>query len=635
VKQGNIPVSNSRYRAAGFAIALMLICPVWLSHAQQKRPAPPPPKPAPQTNPFGSFGEEVKQKAAETTISTLLNNDLPLKLDANAVYPTVTAPPGGPFAPTPLTLSVADLNRPLPPGDYTINMLAFCTEYSVHRPGAGVAYRLGPLQGKAAGAIADLLWRGTLQKNLPPQQLQAVSWGIQSGLRYDQMPKTYQSVIDNVIPDHKNELNGDFFQGMEDSYNNLAKGSKLPPLQQMLAGMGKSGQLALSADRQRQALLKQNTTDQIKEQTLFAGQESGVYTPVKAEEGPWTEKIPGVAYLRYQIMGGNLARNNIMQIRILPEAGGGQRAGAAVPRSISAGFFAKPASYVSAAARPSPQTATPAATSPHSLISGSIGCAVGQGAQCLIPVPATTECTAPCVGHVQQAQGQVQIKRGNSLITLKSGDQINLNDQIITAPGSSAQVTFADDTQITLGEKTSLTVDNYVYDPNNHPGVIMKWAEGAFQYVSNKLGPPKSDVRIETQFGTLGSRAEAPATAPPIFARGNMGGPGVEAISFPAKRSFALLDSPVPSPPEPQNASVAPMEFIASYDAVSGTAEIDLIEGQLYLTPNGTATQKSFTGPVKITMKSSSTSGSTLTRAEYDAVNARLFSSQGAGVPDL
>jgi hypothetical protein len=634
VKQGNIRVSNSRYRAAGFAIALMLICPVWLSHAQQKRPAPPPPKPAPQTNPFGSFGEALKQKAAETTISTLLNNDLPLKLDANSVYPTVAAPPGGPFAPTPLVLSAADLDRPLPPGDYAVNMLAFCTEYSVHRPGAGVAYRLGPLQGKAAGAIRDLLWRGTLQKNLPPQQLQAVSWGIQSGLRYDQMPKTYQSVIDNVIPDHKNELNGDFFQAMEDSYNNLAKGTKLPPLQQMLGGMGKSGQLALGADRQRQALLKQNTTDQIKDQTLFAGQDSGVYTPVRAEEGPWTERIPGVAYLRYQIVGGNLARNNIMQIRILPEAGGGQRAGAPMPRSNYAGFFAKPASYASAVAPPAPQTETPPATSPQSLIGGSIGCAVGQAAQCLIPVPATTECATSSAGHVEQIQGQVQINRGSNLIPLKSGDQICRNDQIMTGSGSHVLVKFADDTQITLGEKTSMTVDNYVYDPNNHPGVIMKWAEGAFQYVSNKLGPPKSDVGIETPVGG-DIRGEAPATAPPVFARGDIGSPAVEAISFPAKRSFALLDSPVPSPPEPQNASVAPMEFIASYDAVSGTAEIDLIEGQLYVTSKATATETLFTGPVKITMKSSSTSGSTLTRAEYDAVNARLFSSQGAGVPDL
>jgi hypothetical protein len=635
VKQGNIRVSNSRYLAAAFAIALMLICPVWFSHAQQKRPAPPPPNPAPQTNPFGSFGEALKQKAAETTISTLLNNDLPLKLDANAVYPTVAAPPGGPFAPTPLKLSMADLDRPLPPGDYTIDMLAFCTEYSVHRPGAGVAYRLGPLQGKAAGAIRDLLWRGTLRNNLPPQQLQAISWGIQSGLRYDQMPKTYQSVIDNVIPDHRNELNGDFFQSMEDSYNNLAKGTKLPPLQQLLGGMGKSGQLALSADRQRQALLKQNITDQIKDQTLFAGQDSGVYTPVRAEEGPWTERIPGVAYLRYQIVGGNLARNNTMQIRIMPQAGGGQRAGAPMPRSNYGGFLAKPASYASAVAPPAPQTETPPATSPQSLIGGSIGCAVGQGAQCLIPVPATTECITSSAGHVEQIQGQVQINRGSNLISLKSGDQICRNDQITTGSGSHALVKFADDTEITLSEKTSLKVDNYVYDPSNHPAFIISWAEGAFRYLGTKVAPPKSTVRIETAFGTIGIRGEVPDTAPRIFARNYISGPTVEAISFPLKRSFGSLNSPVPSTPEPQNSSAMASEFIASYDAASGIAEIDLIEGQLHVTSKATATETPFTGPVKITMKSSSTSGSTLTWVEYDAVNARLFSSQGAGVPDL
>jgi hypothetical protein len=376
------------------AVALALFHAPALLHAQQKpapkpapapKPVPPPPqKPAPQTNALGSLGEELKQKAAQESIATLLSNQLPLKLDANAVYPTIAAPPGGPFAPTPLNLTAADLDRPLPPGDYTIPMLAFCTEYSVHRPGAGIAYRLGPLQGKAAGAIGDLLWRGTFQKNLPPQQLQAISWAIQSGLRYDQMPKTYQSVIDDVIPDHKNELTGDFFQSLEDTYANLAKGTKLPPIQQMLGGMGKSGQLALSADRQRQALLRQNTTDQIKEQTLFAGQESGVYTPVKAEEGPWTERIPGIAYMRFKIVGGNMARNNIMEIRILPRPGTAARR-SPTPRAVFASYPAKPG--LDPVAAPSPEPQGSATTSPGDLTSGSIGCAVGQGAQCLVPVP--------------------------------------------------------------------------------------------------------------------------------------------------------------------------------------------------------------------------------------------------------
>jgi hypothetical protein len=172
-----------------------------------------------------------------------------------------------------------------------------------------------------------------------------------------------------------------------------------------------------------------------------------------------------------------------------------------MPRSNYAGFFAKPASYASAVAPPGPQTETPPTTSPQSLIGGSIGCAVGQAAQCLIPVPATTECATSSAGHVEQIQGQVQINRGSNLIPLKSGDQICRNDQIMTGSRSHALVKFADDTEITLSEKTSLKVDNYVYDPSNHPGLIMSWAEGAFRYVGSKLAPPKSSVRIETGLG--------------------------------------------------------------------------------------------------------------------------------------
>ena len=69
--------------------------------------------------------------------------------------------------PRSLSLTKANLELALPPGDYTVPVLAFCTEYSVHRPGRGIAYRLGPLQGKAAGAT------GWLVKPFDPDQLLA------------------------------------------------------------------------------------------------------------------------------------------------------------------------------------------------------------------------------------------------------------------------------------------------------------------------------------------------------------------------------------------------------------------------------------------------------------------------------
>jgi hypothetical protein len=333
-------------------------------------------------NPLASLAG-LEQKAAEAALAKVLDNELPLRLDAASVFPTVSVLPGGPFRPTPLQLAPEDLERPLPPGDYTMQTLAFCTEYSVHRPGMGTAYELAPLQGKAADAIYALLWRGTIEKHLPPQQLQVVSWTIQSGLTYNQMPKPYQAVIDAVIPDYKGQLEGNFLQQLQDTYQSVAKAAQLPPLEKVLGGMGQSGQLALSAMRQQQILLRQNTTDQLRDQTLFRGQESGVYTPVKAEEGPWTERIPHVAYVRYKIIGGNYATNNVMEIRILPDPAMHNA------RNLPPGFLR--VMYGGQLA----QAAGVLQRSVHALFGGTTGEPVGKGAQVLIPIPVTAPGACP------------------------------------------------------------------------------------------------------------------------------------------------------------------------------------------------------------------------------------------------
>jgi len=346
-------------------------------------------------NPLAALEDAAKEKAAETAIETLLNNQLPLTLNANDVYPTVANLPGGPFNPQPLKLTADELNQPLAPGDYTINTLDFCSEYSVHAPGAGVAYVLGPYEGKAAGAIGALIWRGTVQYHINPNSLQAVSWAIQSGLTYSQMPKTYQGIIDQVIADYKSEINGDFVSNLETTYNNAAKTAKLPPLDTILAKLGKPGELALSAERQRAILTAQGTNDQLREQTLFQGQQSGLYTPVKAENGPWTERVKGQVYMKPLIAGGNMASNNVMQIRVMPPPtanASNTRGGARLIR----------ASYGE------PQV-TPALANEEitmaAIMQGTLGYSQGQGAQALGQVPVVSQSAPQPTAPPTIAQG--------------------------------------------------------------------------------------------------------------------------------------------------------------------------------------------------------------------------------------
>ena len=522
-------------------------------------------------NPFAAMEEAAKEKLAEQAIETLLNNQLPLTLDANDVYPTVATLPGGPFNPQPLKLTADDLNQPLLPGDYTINTLDLCSEYSVHAPGAGVAYVLGPYEGKAAGAIGALIWRGTLQYHISPNSLQAVSWTIQSGLTYSQMPKVYQAIIDQVIPDFKSEITGDFVVNLETAYNKAAKTAKLPPLDAMLAKMGTPGQLALAAERQRAILTAQNTSDQLREQTLFQGQQSGLYTSVKAESGPWTERVKGQVYMKLLIAGGNMATNNVMQIRVMPPPTVNARNAGSQPHLVRAVYG-------------EPQTAPAgegSGTSLTSLMQGMLGYSQGRGAQALGQVPVVSQSAPPQstpAGQVQASQGAVTVTRAGTAtpVPLQPGDTINQNDTIETGAGARAFIQFNDNTQVTLSENTRLKVDDYVCDPNGtsntaHYSIL----EGAFQYISGLIEKKDpANVRIDTPVDGIGIRGT---------------------------------------------------EFISKVDPAAHTLEVDLIAGAIALTPTGSATAgPTMSAPVQIEVTPQGMQVLPLTQDQYNTIKAQL-----------
>jgi hypothetical protein len=520
-------------------------------------------------NPLAALADAAKEKAAETAIETLLNNQLPLTLDAKDVYPTVANLPGGPFNPQPLNLSADDLDQPLAPGDYTINTLDFCSEYSVHEPGAGVAYVLGPYEGKAAGAIGALIWRGTVQYYIDPNSLQAVSWTIQSGLTYAQMPKTYQAIIDQVIPDFKTEIASDFFVNLETTYNSAAKTTTLPPLDTLLAKMGAPGELALSAERQRAILTSQNTNDQIREQTLFQGQESGLYTPVKAENGPWTERVKGQVYMKLLIAGGNMATNNVMQIRIMPPPTTNATGTPGSARLIRASYG-------------EPQTAPAgegSGTSLTSLMQGILGYSQGRGAQALgqVPVVAPSAPSPTPIGVLQtSSQGTVTVTHAGTTtpVPLEPGDTIGINDTIETGPGSKASILFDDNTEFTLGEKTKLKVDDYVYDPNGTSNrASYSFLEGVLQYIGGLLDK-KDSVKINT--------------------------PGV-------------------------GVGIRGTEFVAKSDGTPNNLEIDLISGAIALTPTGSTTAgPTMSAPAQIKVTPHGMQTLPLTQDQYDAILAQI-----------
>ena len=535
-------------------------------------------------NPFTALADAAKEKLAEQAIEKLLNDQLPLTLNANDVYPTVANLPGGPFNPTPLKLTADQLNQPLAPGDYTINTLDFCSEYSVHVPGAGVAYVLGPYEGKAAGAIGALIWRGTVQYSINPNSLQAISWAIQSGLTYSQMPKTYQAIVDQVIPDFKSEIASDFFVNLETTYNSAARSAKLPPLDTILAKMGEPGQLALSAERQRAILMRQGTNDQIRDQTLFQGQQSGLYTPVKAENGPWTERIKGQVYMKLLIAGGNMATNNVMQIRVMPS-----------PTAIATNSFGS--AHLIRASYGEPQSA-PAGegsdTSVSGLMQGMIGYSQGRGAQALGQVPVVGPPQGPpapaAAGTVKDIDGTAYVKRAGSdtWTKLNPGDSFNVNDILQATWRSDIDIVMSDGTKWTIGSNSEWNVQNYQYNPASLMDDIANYQvlQGTFMYVGGlieKASPPNVILEGCEIYG--GDH----------YGCGSIGIRGTE--------------------------------FIWKVDPTAKTMEIDLIKGSVAVTPAGSTTAgPAINAPMQIKVTPQGVTTLPLTQDQYNTIKTQLIS---------
>jgi hypothetical protein len=63
----------------------------------------------------------------------------------------------------------------------------------------------------------------------------------------------------------------------------------------------------------------------------------------------------------------------------------------------------------------------------------------------------------------------------------------NCKDELRTGVDGT-KVTFRDDTVLTLGEKASIIIDRYVYDPDQNVGeTVLQATKGALHFVSGRI----------------------------------------------------------------------------------------------------------------------------------------------------
>jgi len=111
------------------------------------------------------------------------------------------------------------------------------------------------------------------------------------------------------------------------------------------------------------------------------------------------------------------------------------------------------------------------------------------------------------IGSVSRVQGEARGTRGAATQVLGVNACVFLNEVLSTGAAARLEVTFKDNTRLTLGEKAKLTLDKFVFNPAAGRGKIRFRMGGAFRFLSGQVSKlARSDVRVTTPVAAIGVR---------------------------------------------------------------------------------------------------------------------------------
>jgi hypothetical protein len=121
---------------------------------------------------------------------------------------------------------------------------------------------------------------------------------------------------------------------------------------------------------------------------------------------------------------------------------------------------------------------------------------------------ATPAAAQDVVGRVKTVEGTATITTSGAKSAAAVGAALHAGDLIETGPGGAIGMSFKDESIISLGANSRLTVDRFVYEPAQEKyGFAARMARGTGYFVSGgiaKLSP--ESVSVSTPVGTIGVR---------------------------------------------------------------------------------------------------------------------------------
>jgi hypothetical protein len=119
---------------------------------------------------------------------------------------------------------------------------------------------------------------------------------------------------------------------------------------------------------------------------------------------------------------------------------------------------------------------------------------------------------AGVVGTVSRVQNQAQV----GSLAAAVGSPVHMGDALQTGANARLEVTFRDETRLTLGENARVVIDRYVYDPDRSVGAMaLKSTRGALRFATGKINQmDQKNVTVSTPAAALAVRGTEFWTGP-------------------------------------------------------------------------------------------------------------------------
>lgn len=111
-------------------------------------------------------------------------------------------------------------------------------------------------------------------------------------------------------------------------------------------------------------------------------------------------------------------------------------------------------------------------------------------------------------GTVKTARGAVTVERQGATLAAAPGFKVQASDRVRTGADSAVGIMLRDNTSLTAGANSVLTLDKYAFNSTTHEGALQaSLQKGSLAVISGKLPKASPDaVRFQSPSITLGVR---------------------------------------------------------------------------------------------------------------------------------